>query len=76
MLWSNSKKCVVSGNSSSKKFVDSQEKHPGKIAFLNKGAGYWHLLGMFFWENYEISDQRSQETRRLLQLVFTEKHFN
>ena len=39
MLWRNTKECVVSENSSSKIFVNFQEKHPGEIAFLNKVAG-------------------------------------
>ena len=40
MLWRNTKECVVSENSCSKNFVNFQEKHPSKIAFLNKVAGY------------------------------------
>ena len=43
MLWRNSKECVVSENSCLKNFVNSQEKHPGEIAFLNKVAGYLTL---------------------------------
>ena len=38
MLWRNSKECVVSENSSSKNFINFQEKHSGEIALLNQGS--------------------------------------
>ena len=39
------KRYVVFENSCSKNFVNFQEKHPGKIAFLNKVASYLTLTG-------------------------------
>ena len=39
MLQTNTKDCLLSENSCSKNFVNFQEKHPGEIAFLNKGPG-------------------------------------
>ena len=47
-------KYVVSENSYSKNFIHFQEKHPCKIAFLDKVAGYLILMKIFFWEIYEI----------------------
>ena len=50
-------------------FVHFQEKHPREIAFLNKVAGYLNLMGMFFWEIYEIfrtvSTKKPREWRLL-----------
>ena len=54
MLWRNTLECAVSENNCSKNFVNFQGKNPGEIAFLNKVAGYQTLMGMFFWEIYEI----------------------
>ena len=48
----NGNEYVVSENSHSKNFINFQEKHSHECAFLNKVA--LHLLGMFFWEIYEI----------------------
>ena len=45
VLWRNTRKCVVFENSCLKNFVNSQEKHPGEIAFLSKVAGYLTLTG-------------------------------
>ena len=45
MLLRNTKECVLSENSCSKKFVNFQGKHPGEIAFLSKIEGYLTLTG-------------------------------
>ena len=75
MLWRNTKECVVSENSCSKMFVNFQEKHPMKLLFEAKLQVTWHLLGIFFWEIYEIirrSFARNTRECRLLQLVSLE----
>ena len=62
-LWRNTKECVVSETSYSKNFINFQEKHPGKIAFLSKVAGYPTLTGKVLLGNsWNFSEQISQET--------------
>ena len=72
MVWRKTKECVVSENSCSKNFDNFQKKHPGEIAFLKKVAGHLTLMGMFFWEIYEIfrtGFTRNSRECRLLRLV-------
>ena len=51
LCYEETKKCVVSGYSCLKNFINFQEKHPSEIAFLSKVVGYLILTGnIFYWE--------------------------
>ena len=75
MLWKNSKEFVVSENIQE----NFQEKHPGKIAFLNKVASYLALTGdVPLWNLWNFRTAFTRNTRECwrLQLFVTRKCFD